>query len=198
MDPAPSSLSHTPEGAEEPQAAQVDVAGEEQGTARSSGGGEEGGAHESRREDQAAKQSGGDESNDPCNSDPGRRGNNTDAKVRAYWAKMESCQSKDANMMDHTPCKHVLYFLINREALVEPVSYVHACSPYFSTLERTTRMRSDSDCPSTWTPHTSTPYSARVYPTHGSRISPFTDSSACVITPSACVHPQKERLECAA
>uniref|UniRef100_A0A671UAA6 BHLH domain-containing protein n=1 Tax=Sparus aurata TaxID=8175 RepID=A0A671UAA6_SPAAU len=42
-----------------------------------------------------------------------------------------------------------------------------------------------SDCPSTWTPHTSTPCTARVYLTHGYRISPFTDSSACVITPSS-------------
>uniref|UniRef100_A0A671VKK6 BHLH domain-containing protein n=1 Tax=Sparus aurata TaxID=8175 RepID=A0A671VKK6_SPAAU len=55
----------------------------------------------------------------------------------------------------------------------------------FSTPERTTRMRSDSDCPSTWTPHTSTPCTARVYLTHGYRISPFMDSSACVITPSS-------------
>uniref|UniRef100_A0A671VJQ5 BHLH domain-containing protein n=1 Tax=Sparus aurata TaxID=8175 RepID=A0A671VJQ5_SPAAU len=29
-------------------------------------------------------------------------------------------------------------------------------------------MRSDSDRPSTWTPHTSTPYSARIHSTHGS------------------------------
>ncbi|KAG8006763.1 hypothetical protein GBF38_022770 [Nibea albiflora] len=95
MDPAP-------EGAEEAEGAQVDVAGEEQGTTRSSGGEEEGGGgHMSPpREDQATNQLGGDESDDPYNGDPGRWGNNIDTKVRAYWAKMGpgSCQDKDADL----------------------------------------------------------------------------------------------------
>ena len=43
-------------------------------------------------------------------------------------------------------------------------------------------MRSDSDCPFTWTPHTSTPCTARGYPAHGSPISPFTDPLADNLT----------------
>lgn len=77
----------------------MDVAGEEQGTARS-GGEEEGEVHKPQREDQAANLAGGDESDDPYNNDPGRWGNNMDVKVCAYWDKMglESCQNKDADL----------------------------------------------------------------------------------------------------
>ena len=40
--------------------------------------------------------------------------------------------------------------------------------------------RADSDCPSTWTPHTSTTCTARVYLTQVSPISLFMDFLACV------------------
>ena len=64
-------------------------------------------------------------------------------------------------------------------------------SPWI-TLKRTTRTPSDSERPFTWTLHTSITCTARVYPTHGSPISPFTDSLACVITPLS-PEPQRER-----
>lgn len=59
----------------------------------------------------------------------------------------------------------------------------------------TTRMRSYSHCPSTWTPHTCT---ATDNLTHSSPISPFTDSSACDYSfEPAFVHKRSD-TECAA
>ncbi|CAM4446998.1 unnamed protein product [Leuciscus chuanchicus] len=111
---------HTPEGAEEVQAAtaaQVDE--EQQGTASTSSinrGEEEWGAGESQREDQAANQS----DDDPYNSDPGRWGNNIDPQntEKSAFVSGGYFDWKHANdrIAEHESCD------IHRKAMITYIS----------------------------------------------------------------------------